>query len=244
MKTDVIMGVHFCVISPEETITLLESWLETNTNHTVVTPNPEGVMQASRNPSFLDAINNADLSLADGIGIIIASRILKLTLKERVRGYDTTMALFELLNKKRKFTAYFLGGKPGVAEQAKKRMEGKYKNLEVVGLHHGFFDKDESIIKEVNKLKPEILLVCMGMPRAEIWARKNKSVSAKITLCIGGTIDIMAGNVKIAPAFFRKIGLEWFYRLITQPSRAKRMLDLPKFLLSVIFRRRHEKNSH
>ena len=234
-----ILGIPFNALTTAETLTLLESWLTTEQNHIIVTPNPEGVMQAKRNPNFFNALQNADLRLADGIGIVLAAKLKGKPIHERVRGVDTIYSLFDALNKKsRTFTAYFLGGKPGIAEIAKVNMETKFKNLKIVGCHHGFFKEnsaeEESIIESINKLKPDILLICTGMPRAEIWAQKHRNINARLTLCLGGTIDIMSGTVKLAPPVLRKLGLEWMYRLYKQPSRFVRMLDIPRFVMAAL----------
>ena len=234
-----ILGIPFAKVTTKETLAIMENWLKSDKNHVVATPNPEGVMQAKRNIKFKTALLNADMRLADGIGITLGAKYKGTPLPERVRGVDTTFALFQsLCNKNQSFTVYFLGGKPGVAKNAKKLMEAKYPAMKVAGYHHGFFkensQEETKILAEINNIMPDILLVCTGMPRAEIWATTHKNLKTKITLCVGGTIDIMGGNVKIAPAFMRKIGLEWLYRLITQPSRFVRMLDIPRFMLAIV----------
>ncbi|MCL1884105.1 MAG: WecB/TagA/CpsF family glycosyltransferase [Defluviitaleaceae bacterium] len=234
MKTIEILNIPFAKLTQSETMEILEIFLSKQENHIITTPNPEGVMQARRNADFAKALKTADLSLADGVGIIIASYFTRQKLPERVRGVDTTFALFENLNKKNvPFTAYFLGGEEGVAEKAKENMQKKFPLLNVVGTHHGFFKNDKEIIDEINKLSPDILLVCTGMPRAEIWASKNRSLNTRLTLCVGGTINIMAGKAKLAPSFMRKLGLEWLWRLIREPKRFVRMLDLPRFIFAV-----------
>jgi len=237
MKQVDILGIPFDAISVDEALTLLESYLDKPNNHIVVTPNPEGVMQARRNPAFRDALVGADLRLADGIGIVLASRFIRDAIPTRVRGVDTIYALFERLTKKdRKHTAYFLGGAPGIAERAKQEMEESFPALSVIGHHHGYFSAEEeaAILEELNRLKPDIMVVCIGMPRAEIWAAANQNIPARITLCLGGAIDIMAKNVKLTPAWIRRLGLEWLHRLIRQPSRIKRQLDIPRFIFAVL----------
>ena len=243
-KTD-ILGVPFDVTTPEDALALLGEWVEEPRNHVIVTPNPEGVMLARRNDAFANAIQTADLSLADGTGVVLAAKLLKKPLKRRVRGTDITFALFDSLDAKgKKFTAYFLGSKPdegdtpSVAEMAKSRMETRYPNLSVKGFHHGYFasetESEKAILDEINQLSPDILLVCMGMPRQELWATQHRNLNARITLCVGGTLDIMGGTVRRAPVIFQKCGLEWLYRLMCQPHRAKRMLDLPRFVAAVL----------
>jgi len=266
-----ILGVPFHTLTMEETLDTLETYLKEHKNHIVVTPNPEGVMQARRNPDFADAIINADLSLADGIGIIMAAKFKRLKIPGRVRGVDTAFGIFERLSNKaaasfsstadssgncerslyqdtkQEFTVYLLGGEPGVAERAKANIEEHYPGLTVVGFHHGFFGKEKSaepfslseaeIIDEINNLSPDIVLVSRGMPLQELWATKNRHINTRITLCLGGTINILAGDVRLTPPLLRKLGLEWLHRLIRQPSRAKRMLDIPRFVMAVIFSR-------
>jgi len=231
-----ILGIPFHALTMEETLDTLEGYLGEPKNHIIVTPNPEGVMQARRNPGFAAAIKGADLSLADGTGIVLAAKCTGQKIPGRVRGYDTIIALCERLTEKdRDFTVYFLGAKPGVAESAKANMEARYPNMKVIGYHHGYFTGDAPIIDEINSLSPDILLACTGMPRAELWATKNRNINARITMCLGGAMDIMAGEVPLAPPIMRKLGLEWLYRLISQPGRAKRQLDIPRFILAVIF---------
>jgi len=242
-----ILGIPFTSINVEDTLDLLESYLNQPKNHIIVTPNPEGVMQARRNQAFRDALLSADLRLADGIGIIMASRYVKNPLPTRVRGYDTFIALLKrLTSKNQKHTAYFLGGAPGVANAAKLKIESRFAALTVIGHHHGFFTPEEepTILEELSRLKPDIMLVCQGMPRSAIWAAANSNIPARLTMCLGGALDIMAGNVKLAPPLMRKLGLEWLYRLVCQnrvkgqPSRLRRQLDIPRFVLAVIGRGR------
>jgi len=230
-----ILGVPFHTITPDEALDTLESYFSEQKNHIVVTPNPEGVMQARRNPEMANAIKGADLSLADGMGIVLAAKLKRLKIPGRVRGYDTTLSLFQRLSAKREFTVYLLGAKPGVAENAKANMEARFPNMKVVGCHHGFFTDDSGIIDEINRLSPDILVIGLGMPRQELWAAVNRNINTRITLCIGGAIDVMAGEARLAPPLMRKLGLEWLYRLLCNPSRAKRQLDLPRFVLTVIF---------
>jgi len=233
-----ILGIPFNALTMEETLDTLEGFLQEERNHIIVTPNPEGVMQANRNPEFAAALKGADLNLADGTGIVMAAKFTGQKIPGRVRGVDTIFLLFKRLNQSRKkdFTIYFLGGKPGVAEKAKIKMEERYSNMRVVGYHHGFFDSDAGIIEEINQLSPDILLVCTGMPRAELWATKNRNINAGLTMCLGGSLDIMAGEARLAPPLFRKLGLEWMYRLICQPSRFMRMLDIPRFVIAILLK--------
>ena len=223
-------------------LSVLEGYLCEGQNHVVATPNPEAVMEAGRNPVFMQALNAADLSLPDGVGIVMASRILKCPVPCRLGGYDTTMKFFDKIKHMGK-SVYLLGAGPGVAKAAGCAIEAKFPGLTVAGARDGYFNTNEelSIIAEINALQPDILLLGMGMVKQTLWAINNKAmINVRLTLCLGGSIDVMAGKVKRPPLFMRRIGLEWLGRLIIQPSRAKRMLDLPRFTIKVL-RKRFEK---
>lgn len=134
-------------------------------------------------------------------------------------------------------TFYFFGGAPGVAATAARKMMKKYPGLKIVGVHNGYFDEKEEkkIIQDIKKKAPSILLVGLGAPKQEKWIYDNiRLVGAKVAIGVGGSFDVMAGNVKRAPKIFRRLGLEWFHRLITQPTRWRRMMRLPKFALTVL----------
>ena len=135
---------------------------------------------------------------------------------------------------------FFLGGKPGIAEAARDKLLEKFPNAKFVGTNDGYFKKDgeenEAVIEKINDAEPDILYVCLGVPVQEKWILENRSKLKTVKLCLalGGSLDGYSGNVKRAPKIFIKLGLEWFYRLICQPSRIGRMMKLPKFLFGVI----------
>lgn len=231
--TTKILNVPFHIVTRKQALERLLLFLEGDSNNILVTPNPEMVMEAQKNHVFMKTLQEAELSVPDGIGIVLVSRVLS----ERVAGCDLILSLFEKVKDQNK-TVYMLGGKPGVCELAKKRMEKKYPGLHVTGWHHGYFDTpaEKEIIKEIQRLKPDILLVGLGFPKQELWMYRHKhTLPVKISAGIGGSLDIMSGTVQRAPLIFQKLHLEWLYRLIQQPSRARRMLKLPLFLVKVLF---------
>ncbi|MDR2899183.1 MAG: WecB/TagA/CpsF family glycosyltransferase [Clostridiales bacterium] len=208
----------------------------------IVTPNPEMAMLAREKKSFLDIMNNADLVLCDGVGIYLAAKLNKIKIPERVQGCNLCFSLFEII-KDKPVSVYLLGAKPGIALNAKKMLAEQYKGINITGARDGYFkdDEDDKIIEEINRLKPDILMVGLGFPRQEEWLYRYKNkLNVNVAIAVGGSIDIMAGNVKRAPQIFQKTGMEWFYRLVSQPSRFVRMLKLPQFvivfLMSKIFR--------
>lgn len=236
MKTK-ILDVPVDVITPEEALNRLLYYLsnENKRNHIIVTPNPEMVIRAKKDKEFMQIIKEADLAVPDGIGIVIASKLNKIKLRKRVTGCDLILSLFD--NVQKDTTVYLLGAQPGVPEKAKENIELKYNNIKVVGIKNGYFDKKEenAIIDEIKKLKPNILLVGLGFPRQEkfIYMYKDE-LPVCISMGVGGSIDIMAGVVKRAPIIFRKLGMEWFYRVLCQPRRIFRIISLPVFVFKVI----------
>lgn len=234
-----IIGVPINNINMNEAVSLVLLYMDEEKKDEakiIFTPNPEFVMNALKDEEFMEILNNSTLNIADGIGIVIGSKILGKPLRERVAGYDLTQNIFSKIKNKEK-TVYFLGASEEVIQKAKSQMEKKYRGLKIIGVHNGYFSENEEylIIEEINKLKPDLLLVGLGCPRQEKWIFKNrKKINAKVMIGVGGSFDVMSGNVKRAPKFFIKANLEWFYRLISQPTRFKRMLKLPLFLIEVI----------
>ena len=235
-----ILNIKFDVVDEEKAMERLIGFLDEDSPvKEVYTPNPEIVMLAQKDRELFDILNNADLVLADGIGLIIASRLKGLRLRHRVTGVDTMDKLLKYCAENRK-SFFMFGGKPGIAETACENIREKYGDMEVSGYHHGYFDeKDETgIIDKINDSKPDILFVCLGAPKQEKWINKNKDkLNCKLAMGVGGSVDVYAGVAKRAPEAFRKLGLEWLYRLLKEPWRFKRMLVLPKFLIKFIFTR-------
>ena len=234
-----ILDVLVDTYTRKEALAALMQFLKEEKNHMVFTPNPEIVMEAQKDRELLKILNEADLVVPDGIGVVWASKFAKERITERVAGYDLIQALFNEI-KDTEYTVYFFGGGKGVAEKAKQIMEQTYKNVKIIGVQDGYFDeeKEKIIIEDIKKQKPDILLVGLGVPKQEKWICKNKDLPVKISIGVGGSFDAMSGSLKRAPEFFIKYNLEWFYRLIKQPSRWKRQLRLPLFVLKVITTRR------
>lgn len=203
----------------------------------VATPNPEIVWEARKNPELKAALSEADMVVPDGIGIIYGAAILKTPLKERVPGIELGTLLIEEMSRSGG-RVYLLGSKPGVAEKAADKLKERWPELDICGTGDGYFTEDDPVIEKINAQSPDLLLVCLGFPKQEIWMHRNKDrLHAGIMLGLGGALDVFAGEVKRAPEAWRRMGLEWLYRLLRQPSRIKRMIKLPIFLLAVIWER-------
>ncbi|MCD8215360.1 MAG: WecB/TagA/CpsF family glycosyltransferase [Clostridiales bacterium] len=233
-----IMGVPFNNINMTEAVGITLINLKERKKTVIYTPNPEMVMAAQKDREFMQVLNSAEILLPDGIGIVKASKFYHNPIKERVAGCDFIEILFGKI-KTSINTVYLLGSAEGVAEKAKQRMQRRYRGLTISGTHHGYFKdgspEEKEVIDEINRLNPEVLLVGLGFPRQEKWIAKHRDhLNSIIIMGVGGSLDVLSGNTKRAPEFYRNHGLEWFYRLITQPSRFKRMLVLPVFMIRAI----------
>lgn len=215
----------------------------------ISTPNTEIVMAAKNDKDMKDMINQFDIVIPDGIGLIYGSRIRKVPMKERVTGFDSSIKMLEIADKK-EYSLYILGGAEGVAKRAAERVKEKYSGVRIAGYHNGYFDgahnghvgsdEDKKILKEIEENATDILFVGMGYPKQDKWIFNNKDkIKAKIAIGNGGVMNILAGDLARAPSFFANNGLEWLYRLVKEPKRIKRQVVLPLFLLNAIF----DKNS-
>ena len=230
-----ILGVPFDVKTMAEAADTAVGFMTEPGQHIICTPNPEIVMEAQTDTELMNILKAADMVTADGIGIVWASKYAENIIIERVSGYDLVLQIFDRI-KDTNNTVYMFGGAPGVAEKAAEEMRKKYPGLKIVGIHDGYFDakEEKNIIADIKEKKPSLLLVGLGSPKQEKWIYSNlRFTGAKLAIGIGGSFDVMSGNLKRAPEFFCKLGIEWLYRLIKQPTRFKRMMRLPKFVLRV-----------
>ena len=233
-----VLGIGFDDITAELAVRYACDAIESGNKAYVVTPNPEIVWRARRDDSLRSALNGAGMVLPDGVGVILGARILGTPLRGgRIPGIDFATALFEQMAQANQ-SLYLLGAKPGIAEEAGQRLAGKYPGLVIAGTADGYFSDDEPVIENINSVHPDVLLVCLGSPKQEIWmAGYLQHLDVKICAGLGGSLDVFAGRVKRAPVFFQKLGLEWFYRLLIEPRRIVRMMKLPLFVLLAIWKR-------
>lgn len=230
MKTE-ILGVRFDNLTQQEAAQRGRQLLEEDKFHYVVTPNPEFLLAAEKDPEFRRVLNAADLVLPDGIGVVYSAKILGTPLKERVPGIEFAEAMLSALNDMGG-RLYLLGAKPGVAEEAGRRICARYPALVLCGTHDGYFKDEQAILPEIAAAKPDLLFVCLGAPKQEKWmARWGQHTGAKLAIGLGGCLDVFAGNVQRAPERWQKLGLEWAYRLKKEPKRIGRMAKLPLVLV-------------
>jgi len=224
-----ILGVGVDNFPMDEAVHKATELLYKKSHHLIVTPNPEMIMAAQKDMDLMNIINNASLAPADGVGLMIAGRLIGRRFKGRVAGIDLMMKLVEIA-KARDLKIFLFGGADGVAEEAAKKL-----GANVVGCHFGYELNDQKVAEKIKKAAPDILFVGLGSPKQEKWAVKHmKELNVPLIMCIGGSLDVISGRVKRAPVVMRKMGIEWLWRLMTEPRRWKRMLVLPVFLIKVL----------
>ncbi|MEH7082665.1 WecB/TagA/CpsF family glycosyltransferase [Neobacillus drentensis] len=243
MKTNLvtILGIDFVNKRFDQVVEDLLSRINNKRKSFIVTANPEIVMYAHEHSDYKKIVQSADMVVPDGYGIILASKILSTPIMERVAGYDLTVRLLEIGNKK-KLKIYLLGGREETNQKAVDNIHNTYPDIQIVGRHHGFFDWEKSqVTAEIKAANPDIVFVALGFPRQEQWIAKHlDQFSHGLFMGVGGSIDVLAGEVQRAPRIWQKLNLEWFYRLISQPTRWRRMLAIPRFIIQIFKLKLHK----
>jgi len=228
-----VLGVGFDDLTMDEAVDRGIELLHAPGAHRVVTPNPEIVEVCRENLAARQAVNSADLVLADGIGVVKGAKMLGTPLKGRVAGIEFAAGLMERMAREG-LSLYLLGAKPGVAETAGERLAAKYPGLKLAGTHDGYFKEDGPVVEAIRASGADCVFVCLGAPKQELWmAKYGEATGARLLCGLGGSLDVFAGVVERAPKFWSDHGLEWFYRLCKDPRRAGRMMKLPLFLAHV-----------
>lgn len=230
-----VLGVKIDDISIDQAVQMVEDWLkgpDKQAGFYIVTPNPEMVVLAQKDLEFKKILNNADLAIPDGIGLRLSGRV-----KHKVAGVDLMGKLVEEASKKA-FTVGFLGGRDQVAEKTAECLKEKYPGLKITFAKSGgkVYDQSQwlglSGRKKPFAIPPtDILFVAFGAPKQEKWIAKSLHyLPIKVAMGVGGSFDYLSGIVPRAPSLIKKIGLEWVFRLLTQPWRIRRQLALLKYL--------------
>ena len=232
MRIDV-MGVGFDSLTMDEAVARARDLMAERRAAYVVTPNPEIVMLCRDDPAAMQAVQGADLVLPDGIGVIYGAKILGTPLRAKLPGIDFAAALMTQMGREGK-SVFLLGAKPGVADAAGEKMRERFPGLVIAGTHDGYFKEDAPIAAEIKASGADMALVCLGAPKQELFmAKYGEATGCHLLMGLGGSMDIFAGVAQRAPEFYCKHNLEWFYRLIKNPSRIGRMMKLPLFLVHV-----------
>lgn len=233
-----LLGAQVDGLTLEQSVERISQFVDRGEPCFVVTLNPELLYRAQYQKDLLDMINRADLVTADGVGIVWACRVSGRPVPERVTGIDLMLRLLEYAAG-RGWRVFFLGSAPGVAEAAAAKAERIFPGLHVAGTHHGYFSdrEDHRVIGEIQKASPHLLFVALGSPRQEKWIERHLNLlGSVVSMGVGGSLDVLSGNVRRAPEWLCRLNLEWLGRLLIEPARWKRMLVLPKFALLVVMK--------
>lgn len=223
----------------DQAVQWAEAQLMKETTKTLIAVNPEKIMKAQTDASLMNQLRAAGLLIPDGIGAVIALRLLGLGYAERVPGAELMPRLCALAAAKGA-RVFLFGGSPDVNRETAIKLNKQFTDLNIAGARHGFVNDDEmpELIEHINSSRTDILFVALGSPKQELWmGRYLPRLHVKICQGVGGTFDVIAGRVKRAPKCFRSAHLEWFYRLSSQPSRLLRQKALPLFAYHILRKR-------
>lgn len=234
-----ILGTKIDNLTFQETLKKAICFLDGDRSCFIVTPNPEMVLCAKSDEAFKNVLNCASLSIPDGFGLVLISKLTKNRLKERVSGADLFEALCFECSKNNK-SIFLLGGQSDVAKKTAEKLQRKFPNLKIAGWLDGDIDL-ENCWQTISDAKPNALFVALGAPKQEKWIYENlnKINGLKLAMGVGGSFDFISGNVKRAPKVLRDAGFEWLWRLMIQPRRIKRTFNAvvvfpPVFLYSKV----------
>lgn len=238
MEKEKYLDVYVSTLNYDEILADIEKRMAAGEKSTIVAVNPEKLIAASKDENVKQLINSATYQIPDGIGVVLASKLKGGRITSRVTGIDMMERLIELSAKKG-YRVFLYGAKEEVVKKAKENLEAKYPGLQIVGYSNGYVNDYDSLVRKINESNADILFVALGSPRQELWIKTYMNdLNVKVLQGVGGSFDVFAGYVKRAPKLFRNLGLEWFYRLVTDPKRFKRQLALPKFLWKVLWEKR------
>lgn len=236
MKIDV-MGLKFDSMTMDEALSRAEALLRGDKAAYVVTPNAEIAYEALHDVQLREMLNGADLMLPDGAGVVLASKLLRTPVKQKVAGVDFAAGLLGILERNGQ-SLYLLGGKTGIGELAAQKMLEAHPQLRIAGIADGYFRDEAPVIEKINASGADALFVCLGAPKQErFMVQHQQELHVHLMAGLGGSLDAFAGTVQRAPAWMIRLNLEWLYRLIREPKRFRRMLRLPKYLWAVMLKR-------
>ena len=225
MEKQALLNTYINNLTMSETIDEIEQMIESGKRSYVVAINVDVVMKIENDSYLKKVVDGADMVLVDGMPLVWISKMQGKPLKAKISGSDLVPLLFEEAAKKN-YTVFIIGGKDGIAVQAKRRLERSMPGIRIVGTYAPplGFEKDDDELNKINEMisnvKPDLLIACFGCPKQEKWIYENiNKYNAKVSICAGATVDFLAGNVKRAPHWMSEHGLEWFYRFLQEPKR-------------------------
>jgi N-acetylglucosaminyldiphosphoundecaprenol N-acetyl-beta-D-mannosaminyltransferase len=232
-----ILDVPVHQVTTEQALAEVLRFMSEPRLHQLATVNPEFVMAAQQDRLFRQVLDEADLCLPDGVGLIWASRRLGRPLPERIAGSDFVYHIARLASE-HGWRLFLLGAGPGVAEESALVFQSRFPGIKIAGTYAGTPDPDENegILERINAANSEVLYVAYGAPRQDKWIYRNRDnlPSVRLAIGVGGSLDFVTGRAARAPDWLQKIGLEWLHRLYKEPWRWRRMLALPRFAVKVL----------
>ena len=233
------MGVDVTTLNEQQLMTQIEEDIQQNQKVRIVAINPEKIMMAEQDPSLRQLLNESTYQIPDGIGVSIASKLSGGTVRGRVTGIGMMENLLTLANNKQ-LKIFMYGATPETVQQAAQNIQDRFPHLIVAGTLDGYVKDTQQIVTAINEAQPHILFVALGSPKQELFIKHNMAqLNVNVFQGVGGSFDVFSGHVKRAPELFQKTGTEWLFRLIKQPSRIKRQLALPMFLVKVASKKRN-----
>ncbi len=221
-----LLGVPLDCVTGEQAVSQMHSFLEGAAQRHVVTPNAEMLVAASRDSAFREVLQRADLHLPDSAGVVAMARLLGQDITERVTGVDTTERLLLALGSDH--PVFLLGAREGVALRAAEKLRSKNSRIQIAGTFAGSpSDADvPAILEKIRAAAPHLLLVAYGAPAQDLWIAKHLKdlPSVRVAMGVGGTFNVLAGDIRRAPRFLQNLMLEWLWRLILEPRRIKRII--------------------
>lgn len=231
-----ILGIPVDRVTMDEALLRIDDMVASGRPNFVATADASMIVDGVSIPEFGDLLRSAALVTPDSAGVLWAAKRAGKPLEGKVSGVDLVDRLCER-SAARGYRLYFLGAEPGVAEEAAKQLAERHPGCHIVGTHHGYFgpDKDAQVAAEVAKSNLDVLFVAMGIPRQEFFIRDTMSViGARVAMGVGGSFDVYSGRVKRAPIIFRRMRMEWLWRLILNPRKWRKVLKLPQFVMMVL----------
>jgi len=231
-----ILGARVDAVSFADAVARVDQYLSEAQPHHIITGNTLMLLDAQHDRALRAVLEHSALVVPESSGIYWASRRLRQPLKEFVPGIDFMLALCRLAAE-RGDSIYLLGAKPGVARRAADELERRFPTLRIVGAEHGYFAAAETgaVIQRISVAAPGILFVGMSVPGQEKWIAEHlRALGVRVVMGVGGSFDVLSGNLQRAPQWMRRLGIEWLYRLMQEPWRWRRIARLPIFALKVL----------
>lgn len=236
MKKLSVLGIRVDKVNVEEIQNMADNAIRLKQPSMFVSLGSLTIIQARKDPAYKNLIERSKLVICDGAGVSKALKFLQGEDLERISGIDM-VPVFARLSADKGYRIFLLGAKEDIINEAARELKKSFPGINICGYLNGYFDIINDIkVKEVIKRHcPDILLVGLGQPKQEKWLYQNlEELAVPVSMGIGGSFDVISGNVKRAPGFFRKKGLEWLFRMLIEPWRIKRNLALVAFILLVI----------